>query len=126
LVVNVPATVKLPINPFTTLSDSDVVLPTTVRFVNDPTVVINGWFALVIVALIVAAWMLLVTVRLFNVPTVVMNGWLPLVIVELIVLDWILPLTVNAVRLPKLVILLSVPGSRIPLNVPPMIVPRYG
>jgi hypothetical protein len=45
------------------------------------------------------------------------------VIVELIVLDWMLPLTVKAVRLPKLVILLSVPGSRIPLNVPPMIVP---
>jgi hypothetical protein len=73
-VVNVPGTVKLPISPFTTLNDADVVLPTTVRFVSDPTVVINGWFVSVIVALIVAAWILLVTVRLFKVPTVVING----------------------------------------------------
>jgi hypothetical protein len=73
-VVNVPGTVKLPISPLTALIDADVVLPTTVRLVNDPTVVINGWFADVIVALIVAAWILLVTVRLPKVPTVVMNG----------------------------------------------------
>ena len=70
----VPATVKLPINAFTVLNDAEVVLPTTVRLVSDPTVVINGWFASVIVALIVFASILLVTVRLFKVPTVVMNG----------------------------------------------------
>jgi hypothetical protein len=56
-----------------------------VRFVNDPTVVINGWLADVIVALIVAAWILFVTVRLPSVPTVVMNGWFADVIVALIV-----------------------------------------
>src|SRR5476649_440983 len=75
------------------------------------------------VALIVAAWILLVTVRLFNVPTVVINGWLPLVIVELIVPDWILPVTVKALKLPRLVILFNVPGASVPLNVPPTIVP---
>ncbi len=42
LVVNAPGTVKLPINPFTALKDAEVVLPTTVRLVSEPTVVING------------------------------------------------------------------------------------
>jgi hypothetical protein len=103
LVVNVPGTVKLPIKPFTTLSDSDVVLPTTVRLVNDPTVVINGWFALVIVALIVLASMLLVTVRLPNVPTVVMSGWFASVIVALMVRASILFVTVKFVKVPTVV-----------------------
>jgi hypothetical protein len=85
LVVSAPGTVKLPIRPFTALNDAEVVLPTTVRLVNDPTVVINGWFALVIVALMLAASILLVTVKLPNVPTVVMNGWFADVIVALIV-----------------------------------------
>ena len=103
LVVNTPGTVKLPIRPFTTLNDAEVVLPTTVRLVNDPTVVMNGWFASVIVALIVAAWILLVTVRLPNVPTVVMNGWFASVIVALIVRASILLVTVKFVKVPSVV-----------------------
>lgn len=37
-----PDTVRLPINAFTTLSDAEVVLPATVKFVKVPTVVISG------------------------------------------------------------------------------------
>ena len=72
--VSVPGTVKLPISPLTTLNADEVTLPDTVKFAKVPTVVINGWFASVIVALIVLASILFVTVRLFKVPTVVING----------------------------------------------------
>ena len=44
-------------------------------------------------------------------------------VVVLIEPDVILPLTVKAVKLPRLVILFKVPVDRVPLKVPPVIVP---
>jgi hypothetical protein len=46
----------------------------TVRLPNVPTVVMSGWFASVIVALMVRASILFVTVKFVKVPTVVING----------------------------------------------------
>ena len=52
-----------------------------------------------------------------------MFGCAAVVITLLIVAELILPVTVKLLKFPRLVMLFNVPGDRVPLNVPPWIVP---
>ena len=61
--VIVPGTYRLLIVPLKELIEDEVTLPDTVRFVNVPSVVMFGWFDVVIVPLIVPVLMLLATFK---------------------------------------------------------------
>ncbi len=101
----------------------------TVRFVNVPTVVMLGWFAVVMLALNVAASIAPVTLNVCKPVILVMFACAELKVPAVTVPDTVkllakmLPLTVKAVRLPKLVILFNVLGASVPLKVPPLISP---
>ena len=83
-----------------------------------PSVVINGWFTLVIVELIVADLILLATVRLVSVPNVVIFGWLAVVIDALIDAASIAPVMLMDCKPVMLVIFASAELKTPALTVP--------
>ena len=113
--VIVPPTVKLPSVPLVALIDAAVTAPVEVRLplIVAPLLTVM-LLTVALAALIAAAVTLPVVVKLppISAPPVTDN-----------VLAVMLPVTVNAVRLFRLVMPASVPADKVPLKVPPVIVP---
>ena len=100
-----------------------VVLPDTVKFVSVPSVVIFGWFDVVTVALIVPALILLPTLKLVMLALKALKASAVTVPVAVMLFAYTLPFTVSALKLPKLVIVFCAVWLRVPLKVPPVMVP---
>ncbi len=116
--VMVPGTVRLPIVAVVLLILPELTEPLTVRLLKVPMPVILGWSAVVSVPAKVVAVKPPFTVK--DVRPVRL-----LIVAEVVLIEpaVTLPVTVNALKLPRLVILFNVPLDRVPLNVPPVIVP---
>jgi len=114
----VPGTVKLPIVAVVALRLPASTVPLTVKLPKVPRLVILGCAAVVNVPPSVVP-----VIAPFTLKDVKPVRFAIVAVVVLIEPAVILPVTVNAVKLPRLVMLLNAPSDRVPLKVPPVIVP---